>query len=850
MRLGELYGFRKQDINWKRLEITVRRSRDHETGHSLLTLRQDGQASQRIRNARATLLAVTARDTLERALAIVGPSRRKAFAIFTAAGLIGGALRFAESDALERLTESAIAAAGSKSPLSAAVVLFCGAVLAVRLLYRITFGIENVWTGRVEQEGESELERAVLVRVIHSTDGAVASAGELFDAAQEEVKRAAAARLHVKNLLTSTPLCIASIAYLGYVDWRLGLGAVVFTGVSIAWGRLGARMLSALDDRYARAAAAIRGRLREVVRGAAEIELHDSAAQIANELAFRQAPRESAGRASWNIWAVIRLVDEGLVALALIGSVLGAVVLSRAGLSRPAAALIPVIVRAMPDLFVKANEVATEIGHFTRALASAVRIRALLPAPTRAASDGEPLPNATELTLEKASFRYRGRGGVSDVTLTLRAGSWVAIVGASGAGKSTLVELLLGQRRPESGHVRVGGRDLTALSRTQRAALFTFMPQTIAVVEGTVEENLRFGTAAGASAWPPEALAVVNAVGVGALCRSWALDLYPAPEDATGPLATRLEALRSSVRAHVEAVGITLVPLSSDLPRADPWVAEILCGAPVHRASAMAAVLSRSGRRKVAHIDGGAPGALADLGRHVVSSTEALLELPDHARYEVLAPRGLPEPIWRLRRQARSGDPSTLAQVGLLASLSEFAGKRPAVDPRSSQEVRKIVDRALVPLSESGLNPALTWRENFLFAAVKAGNSRAFERADRAILAAMSEAGLDDALLRLGLQASVARDGGSMSGGQRQLVALARALLRDTPVIVLDEPTSALDPESRTRVSEVLRGFARDRIVVTITHNAELARAASELVVVEAGRIASHDRIAGTGAAA
>jgi ATP-binding cassette subfamily B protein/subfamily B ATP-binding cassette protein MsbA len=79
--------------------------------------------------------------------------------------------------------------------------------------------------------------------------------------------------------------------------------------------------------------------------------------------------------------------------------------------------------------------------------------------------------------------------------------------------------------------------------------------------------------------------------------------------------------------------------------------------------------------------------------------------------------------------------------------------------------------------------------------------------------------------------------GVGLSGGQRQRLGIARALLRDPPILVLDEPTTGLDAASEAQVMEGLGALMRGRTTILITHSIALARAADRVVVLDAGRI-------------
>ncbi len=105
-----------------------------------------------------------------------------------------------------------------------------------------------------------------------------------------------------------------------------------------------------------------------------------------------------------------------------------------------------------------------------------------------------------------------------------------------------------------------------------------------------------------------------------------------------------------------------------------------------------------------------------------------------------------------------------------------------------------------------------------------------------------------DFIMRLpdGYDTMIGEKGFRLSGGERQRLAIARALVKDAPVLILDEATSALDTESESLVQAALSNLMVDRTVVVIAHRLSTVRRATRIVVLERGRITaigSHDEL-------
>lgn len=110
---------------------------------------------------------------------------------------------------------------------------------------------------------------------------------------------------------------------------------------------------------------------------------------------------------------------------------------------------------------------------------------------------------------------------------------------------------------------------------------------------------------------------------------------------------------------------------------------------------------------------------------------------------------------------------------------------------------------------------------------------------DDELLDACRDAGILAEVLAMpgGLDAHVATAGATVSGGQRQRLAVARAIVADRPVVLADEPTSALDPDAARAVTRALAALARDRVVLVVAHRDESLEGVSRLFELRDGRL-------------
>jgi len=138
-------------------------------------------------------------------------------------------------------------------------------------------------------------------------------------------------------------------------------------------------------------------------------------------------------------------------------------------------------------------------------------------------------------------------------------------------------------------------------------------------------------------------------------------------------------------------------------------------------------------------------------------------------------------------------------------------------------------------------NYAIVFQEVVLFNTSIADNIRIGKRnaTDEEVRHVARLAQCDDFISRMpqGYNTIIAENGETLSGGERQRISIARALLKDAPIILLDEATASLDAENETKIQAAISELVRNKTVIIIAHRMRTVRNADHIVVLDGGRI-------------
>jgi ABC-type multidrug transport system fused ATPase/permease subunit len=738
------------------------------------------------------------------------------------------------------------------APCGARLPLFLLATYTVSILLQSGVDLAALAVNsRLNQQAKRDVERELLRNLLRQDDAFYIrrAPAEIMSRLGGDLYRVGGRRPIVTQAIAGG-LSILAIAWVlvtqSWLAAAIGIAMSVI-GVLTAQPRL--RRLRRLDREMTASDEQVKANFEDTLQGVAEIQVSGLLDGVLRRFGQRQSARDRVALRNADLNNNNTVIQKLTFTLGFISILVLFVVTDLFRDSNPAgggsdtAGLIVVLIATLPQLYFKFGELTQLLTQFQIADESAARLRQYAAPPPQGAPAGTAPSADGTIVLQNVRYQFSGspavQGGQGGISCIIPRRGLTGVVGPAGAGKSTLIRLILGRQKPLDGTVLLPRRD-------PPGSLFVYLPQRPVLFNTTVRDNLFLASPTADATALASVGARLSRLGLLDLIRRKGLDANPA---AGADIGDDLQAIRAGFRqAAAAALGAPLHPLGPGHCTPRQMAIEGQLGCAIDQAALARRLVSPESREPVRALAALPYGtAMAPLGAALIARTAPLLAQagnPDD--YNQVAAVPLDAAVWQLRMAALNAAtpdsfsvPPVLVAVALSARLEELDDAAlPPTDAAAIRYLEALGDGITQKLDADRLNPLLTWRENLLFAAPDAGNIRRLAQLDRVLLDHVQTTRLDTAVIEAGLDYQVGRQGGRLSGGQQQLVALGRALLSPAPFLVLDEPSSAFDPRLRLELIAVLQQEAQSRAVIVVTHDLELARACDRLLFVRDGALA------------
>ena len=458
---------------------------------------------------------------------------------------------------------------------------------------------------------------------------------------------------------------------------------------------------------------------------------------------------------------------------------------------------------------------------------------------------------------------------LDDISFTLDRGQHLALVGFSGSGKSTLA-LCVGQLYPYSaGHVLLDGKEVADLSKKDISMNVGFVSQAPFIFAGTLQENLLYGCAAefdgddedNRRRMPTldEIIAVLQQTGIFVDVLRFGLNTVLF-KDQDQELVARVLRTRESFRHGFGQELSEFVEFFDEKKYLYfSSVSENLTFGTSNRLDFDHSNLSRNGYFGRFLGKAKLERPLLTLGFRLASQMVDILgNLPPDAVFFEQSPIA-PDELDDFRRivdRTKKIDPYQLGnedRTKLLELALRFTpGIHKTVSLPQKLETLILEGRELFAKNITTDDPtAFTFYQssqyiysqtilnNIFFGKMKTFNQKAQEKINQSIVHLLIEEDFLETVIEIGMQFEVGSKGDKLSGGQRQKLAIARALLKRPPVLILDEATSALDNNSQTRIQNLLESRWKGKsTLISVVHRLDIIKNFDQVAVMKAGRIA------------
>lgn len=750
----------------------------------------------------------------------------------------------------------------------AVVVAVIAAFVLVNLIFAALLVATQMLQSLLTIRSRNDIEKAMISNLLRKEDSFfhTHSVAEIANRLNVDTMQIIERRSMMIELASMAMQVIAVLLVFAQQDWTYAAAALVFSAIGVVIMRMSFGEMEHLMIEQHATDDSIKATFEDYLGATAEIQVGNLFQKVVGKVRGVQDRRQRAVMRAAVINAKLGAIYSINQLIALV-AILGAITYQLfVGGDPVVTGLVAAIVASVRDLYRNISEIATTI---YRVKLADVNVRRLMQYDTQvrpgravtAAGGAGAKPAPIEVSNVKYAFSKgeQLRGGPEGISASVAPNTLNVIVGPAGSGKSTLAQLIMGRMQPASGRIAVGDTVISGPEAPDASGLFSYMPQSLIVIDGSIEENIRFGI-------PPDspmaggplderALGWIDRTMVGGLAQERSLDMSPVDEDLT-PFNAGIADLRATIRQRVQqGAGIEVIPFDPGavIPRLS-----VLENLTASSADMERLFMSAQGREheaammRLVRMPDSQP--VIEFARNVFAQTsQMLLRCKGFDEYVGLAPFPISPMLWEFReRLARHGadrtDPRTQQELlfaGLTASPPEGDGTasqmliqflNSAADGPFAKAVGDHFGRFLTRLDANELNANLKWRENLLFGVAKITNIRAAAEVGRIVMAESMGTAVAAPMMRSGLRYQVGRQGKRLSGGQRQLICLCRTFVQGHPIMIVDEPTAALDPHNRGAVNRLLRDAAKEHTVIAITHDVELAKLADQVIMMKDGR--------------
>lgn len=458
---------------------------------------------------------------------------------------------------------------------------------------------------------------------------------------------------------------------------------------------------------------------------------------------------------------------------------------------------------------------------FTQIDGNVERMEEVLSIPVLQNQDVGAREQGHSIEFDHVSFSYDTGTSVkalNDVSFIARQGEVTAIVGPSGGGKSTIANLISRFWDVTEGCIRIGGVDIRKIPQAELMRQVSFVFQDTFLFKQSILDNIRMGN-------PTASEAQVIEAAKAAQCHDFIEKLPDGYHTMIGASGIRLSGGERQRIAIARAIikDAPIIVLDEATAFSDPEN-EYLIQKAFEKLMLLTTPAMEGNEQDVHTYDIELKNVTFAYAKEDVIK-DVSLKIPSGSITALVGPSG-------------SGK-STISKL-----IARFWDVQKGSITIGGENIKNIEPEHLMK-SISFVFQDVTLFNDTVYNNIRVGNMAATEEQ---VMAAAKAAYCDEFVMRLsdGYQTVLGENGSTLSGGERQRISIARALLKDAPIILLDEATASLDPENEVLIQRAIARLVEGKTVIMIAHRLRTVVDADQIFVLENGKLVergTHDEL-------